>query len=73
LIGPWKKKVETMEPPQNRRLYGKMEYLSLWPTYIGKKGRTLGKLWAKHMGLMQGAIGSTLGEHIGNLGKILGT
>ncbi len=135
LIGPWPKKVETMEPPQNRRFYGKMECLSLWPTYIGKKGRTLGKtngikatcywehpwgthweprqdignpfgkffrktsscqkfphfvrkmdnnenifkettgvwLWAKQMGLKRGAIGSTLGEHIGNLGKILGT
>jgi len=29
-----------------------------------KKGRTLGK---KHMGFKQGAIGNTLGEHIGNL------
>ncbi len=43
MIGPWPKKVETMEPPQNRRFYGKMECLSLWPTYIGEKGRTLGK------------------------------
>jgi hypothetical protein len=38
-----KKKVETMEPPQNRRLYGKMECLSLWPTYIGEKGRNFGQ------------------------------
>jgi len=30
-----------------------------------------GGLWAKHMGLKQGAIGNTLGEHIGNLGSIL--
>jgi len=35
--------VETMEPPQNRRFYGKMECRPLWPTYIGEKGRTLGK------------------------------
>jgi hypothetical protein len=26
-----------------------------------------GELWAKHMGLKQGAIGNTHGEHIGNL------
>jgi hypothetical protein len=26
-----------------------------------------GGLWAKHRGLKQGAIGNTLGEHIGNL------
>jgi hypothetical protein len=40
-----KKKVETMEAPQNRSFYGKMECLSLWPTYIGEKGRTLGKTY----------------------------
>jgi len=27
LNGPWQKKLETMEAPQNRRLYGKMECL----------------------------------------------
>jgi hypothetical protein len=32
-----------MEAPQNRKFYGKMECLPLWPTYIGEKGRTLGK------------------------------
>jgi len=32
-----------------------------------------GGLWAKHMGLKQGVIGNTLGEHIGNLEKILET
>jgi hypothetical protein len=34
-----------MEAPQNRRLYEKMECLPLWPTYIGEKGRTLGKAY----------------------------
>jgi hypothetical protein len=35
-----------MEAPQKRRFYGKMEYLPIWPTYIGEKGRTLGKtIW----------------------------
>jgi len=34
-------------PPQNRRFYGKINYLSLRPTYIDEKGRT----WAKYMGL----------------------
>jgi hypothetical protein len=29
-----------------------------------------GGLWAKHMGLKQGVIGNTLGEHIGNLMRI---
>jgi hypothetical protein len=40
-----KKIVETMKAPQNRRFYGKMECLPLWPTYIGEKGRTLGKTY----------------------------
>jgi hypothetical protein len=35
-----------MEVPQNRRVYGKMEFLLLWPTYIGEKGRTFGQnIW----------------------------
>jgi len=32
-----------------------------------------GGLWAKYRGLKRGAIGNTLGEHMGNLGNILGT
>jgi hypothetical protein len=32
-----------------------------------------GGLWAKHTGLKRGVIGTTLGEHIGNLGNPLGT
>jgi hypothetical protein len=32
--------------PKNRRFYGKMEcLLPLWPSYIGEKGRTLGKTY----------------------------
>jgi hypothetical protein len=42
---PITKKVETMEAPSNRRFYGKMKCLLLWPTYIGEKGRTLGKTY----------------------------
>jgi hypothetical protein len=42
-IAKKKKKVETMEAPQNRRFYGKMECRALWPSYIGEKGRILGK------------------------------
>jgi hypothetical protein len=34
-----------MEVPQNKRFYGNMECLPLWPTYIGEKGRTLGKTY----------------------------
>jgi len=57
-----------MEAPQNRRLYGKVMCLPLWPTYIGEKGRILGKTY----GIKGGAIGNTLGEHIANLWNILG-
>jgi len=52
-----KNNVETMEAPQNRRFYGKMECLPLWPTYIGEKGRTSGKTYR----IKEGAIGNTLG------------
>jgi hypothetical protein len=62
-----------MEAPQNRRFYGKMECLPLWPTYIGEKGRTLSKIygikvrcywehpWGTHWESR---------EHIGNKGKM---
>jgi hypothetical protein len=46
-----------------------MECLTLWPTYIDEKGKTLGKTY----GIKGGAKGNTLGEHIGNLKNILGT
>jgi len=39
------KKVETKEAPQNGRFHAKMECLSLWPAYMGEKGRTLGKTY----------------------------
>jgi hypothetical protein len=40
------KKVEIMEAPQNRRVYGKVKFLPLWPSYIGEKGRTFGQnIW----------------------------
>jgi hypothetical protein len=62
LIGPSpkkkkkdKKKLKLWRLPQNRRFYGKME------------SAQRGGLWAKHIGVKQGAIGNTLGEHIGNL------
>jgi len=60
-----KKKLKLWRLPQNRRFYGKMKCLPLWPTYIGEKGRTLGKTYG---------IGNTPWgthweprEHIGNL------
>jgi len=62
LIGPLQKKVEIMEAPQNRRFYGKMECHLLWPTYIGEKGRTLGKMY----GIKARCYWEHLGEHIGN-------
>jgi len=59
-----KKKIEIMEAPQNRRFYGKMECLPLWPTCIGETGRTLNKTY--------GTKARCYWEHIGNLGNILG-
>jgi len=60
-----------MEAPQNRRFYVKMECLPpLAHLYIEVRR---GGLWAKHRGLKRGAIGNTLGEHIGNLKNILKT
>jgi hypothetical protein len=54
-----------MEAPQNRKLYGKMECLPFWPTYIGEKGKTLGKTY--------GIKARCYWEHPWNLGNILGT
>ncbi len=73
-----------MEAPQNRTFYGKLECLSLWPTYIGEKGRTLGKTygikarcyWEHPWGTRwepQEHIGNLKGtrwEHVGNKGKM---
>jgi hypothetical protein len=69
LIGPLQEKVETMEVPQNRRFYGKMKCLPLWPTCIGEKGRTLGETygikarcyWEHHWGTHWELEGNMLG------------
>ncbi len=37
--------IEFMDAPQNRRFYGKMDHLPLWPNYISEKGETLGKTY----------------------------
>jgi hypothetical protein len=42
---PILKKIEIVKPPQNRIFYGKMECLPFQPTYIGEKGRPLGKTY----------------------------
>jgi hypothetical protein len=44
--------------PQNRKFYGKMEYIPLWPSYIGEKGRTLGKTY----GINKVILGTPLGN-----------
>jgi hypothetical protein len=67
LIGPSQKKVEAMEAPQNRKFYGKIE--CLWPTYMGEKGRSLGKTY----GIKGRCYWEHLGEHIGNIEDLLGT
>jgi len=65
-----KKKVETMEAPQSRRFYEKMECLPFSPTYIGEKRRTLGKTcWIKARYYWEHPSGTHWKprEHIGNL------
>ncbi len=71
-----------MEVPQNRSFYGKVECLLFWPTYIGEKGKTLGKTygikvrcywehpWGTHWEPKE-YIGNLMGtskEHVGNKG-----
>jgi hypothetical protein len=58
-----------MEAAQSRKFYGKMQCLPLWPTYIGEKGRSLGKTY----GIKRRCYWEHPWEHIGNLGNILGT
>jgi hypothetical protein len=58
-----------MEVPKNRRFNGKMGCLPLWPTYIGEKGRTLGKTYGIKARYYWGTH-RELREHRGN---ILGT
>jgi hypothetical protein len=57
-----KKRVETMEAPQNRNFYSTIECLALWPRYIGEKGRTLGKTYGiKARCYWEHPVGNTLG------------
>ncbi len=66
-------RLKLMEAPQNRRFYLKMECLPLWPTYIGEKGRTLGKTyeikarcyWEQPWGAHWEPDGNTLGPRRG--------
>jgi hypothetical protein len=79
-----KKKVKTLKAPQNRRFYGNMGCLPLWPTYIGEKGRTLGKTyemkarfywehpWGTHWRPRE-HIGNLMGAHWELEGNMLGT
>jgi hypothetical protein len=57
-----KKIVETMEVSQNRRFYGKIGCLPLRPTYIGEKGRTLGKTYGIKSKVL---LGTPLGNRLG--------
>ncbi len=62
-IVPLQNKVETMEAPQNKSFYEKMECLMFWPSYVHERGRTLGKTY----GIKARCYWDHLGEHIGNL------
>jgi hypothetical protein len=60
---PIAKKVETMKAPQNKRFYGKMECIPLWPTYVGDKTYEIkARCYWEHPW-----------EYIGNLRNILRT
>jgi hypothetical protein len=65
-----RKKVETMEAPQNNRFYGKMECLRLWPSYIGEKGRTLLKTYGIKARCYWEHSWGTPWEHVVNNGKM---
>jgi hypothetical protein len=56
-----------MEASQNRSFYGKVKCLSLWPTSIGQKGRTLGKTYGIKVSCYWEHPWGTLWELIGNL------
>jgi hypothetical protein len=73
-----------MEAPQSRRFYGKLKCHPLWPSYIGEKGRTLGKTYGiKRRYYWEHPCGTHWEprEHLGNLmgihweleGNMLGT
>jgi hypothetical protein len=51
-----------------------MECLPIWPTYIGEKGRTLGKTYGIKMRYYLGTpLGNSLGTHWELEGNMLGT
>ncbi len=60
-----KKKVETMEAPQNRRFYGKMECFPLWPKSKALLGTSLGYTLGT-----QGTFWAWANTHIINWGYI---
>ncbi len=64
-----KTKLKLSRLPKIKAFMERLECLTLWPTYVREKGRTLGKTY----GIKASATGTTLGEHIGNLGNILRT
>jgi hypothetical protein len=73
-----------MDSPQNKRFYGKMECIPLWPTYLGEKERTLGKTygikmrcyweypWGTHWEPKE-HVGNLMGIHLELEGNMLGT
>jgi len=63
LIGSVLKKNETMEAPQNRRLYFEEWSLFPWPTYLGERKTT----FAKAYGIKVRCYGEHVGERIGSL------
>jgi hypothetical protein len=69
LIGHHNEKLKLWRLPKIKDFIERQSTSSFGPPIYVRRGG----LWAKHMGLKQGAIGNILGEHIGNLGNILRT
>jgi hypothetical protein len=61
-------------PPKKKKQKEKWSASSFWPTYIGEKGRTLGKTYGIKARLLLGTpLGHTLGIHWELDGNMLGT
>jgi hypothetical protein len=73
IVSLQKGKLKLWRFPKNRRFYGKMECLSLWPTYVGEKGRTLGKTYGIKARCYWERPWGTHWEPIGHIKNLIGT
>jgi hypothetical protein len=62
-----------MEPTQNRKFYGMIVCLSLWPSYIGEKGRNSGKTYGIKARCYWEHLWGTHWEHSEHIENLMGT